>query len=114
MRMHGNRCSVKLTWIWLGAAVAALALPGLAGAEIVSPTRAQSLLAVARDGSPRVAYVSGRYVVVGRRTAAGWRFVRTGPVPGTRPVLAGLVVDGRLRTSVLVEAENGSWLALSS
>jgi hypothetical protein len=35
-------------------------------------------------------------------------------VPGTRPVLAGLVVDGRLRTSVLVEAENGSWLALSS
>jgi hypothetical protein len=114
MRMHGNRCSVKLAWIWLGAAVAALALPGLAGAEIVSPTQAQSLLAVARDGSPRVAYASGRFVVVGRRTAAGWRFVRTGPVPGTRPVLAGLVVDGRLRTSVLVEAENGSWLALSS
>jgi hypothetical protein len=114
MRMHGNRCSVKLAWIWLGAAVAALALPGLARTEIVSPTQSQSLLAVARDGSPRVAYMSGRDVVVGRRTGAGWKFARAGRVPGTRPVLAGLVVDGRLRTSVLVEAENGSWLALSS
>jgi hypothetical protein len=114
MRMHGNRCSVKLAWIWLGAAVAALALPGLARTEIVSPTQSQSLLAVARDGSPRVAYMSGRDVVVGRRTGAGWKFARAGRVPATRPVLAGLVVDGRLRTSVLVEAENGSWLALSS
>jgi hypothetical protein len=112
--MHGNRCSVKLASIWLGAAVAALALPGLAKAELVSPTKSDALLAVARDGSPRVAYTSGRDVVVARRTGAGWRFVRAGRVPGTRPVLAGLVVDGRLRTSVLLEAENGSWLALSS
>lgn len=114
MRMHGNRCSVKLAWIWLGTAVAALALPGLARSEIVSPTHTQSLLAVARDGSPRVAYMSGRDVVVARRTAAGWSVARAGRAPGGRPVLAGIAVDGRLRTSVLVEAENGSWLALSS
>ncbi|HSC73465.1 MAG TPA: hypothetical protein VLB89_04810 [Gaiellaceae bacterium] len=114
MRMHGNRCSVKSAWIWLGTALAALSLPGLAKAEIVAPTASQALLTVARDGSPRVGYMSGRDVVVARRTAGGWKFVRAGRVPGTRPVLAGLAVDGRLRTSVLVEAENGSWLALSS
>jgi hypothetical protein len=112
--MHGNRCSVKLAWISLVAASSALALPGLATAEIVAPTQSDALLAVARDGKPRVAYASGRDLVVARRAAAGWRFVRAGRVPGTRPVLAGLVVDGRFRTSVLVEAENGSWLALSS
>jgi len=112
--MHGNRCSVKLAWICAATALAALALPGVAKAELVSPTQSQALLAVARDGSPRVAYTSGRNVVVGRRAGSGWRFVRVGRVPGTRPVLAGLVVDGRLRASVLVEAENGSWIALSS
>src|SRR5262249_27174078 len=112
--MHGNRCSVKLAWIWLGTGLAALALPGVAKAEIVAPSKSQALLAVARDGSPRVAFTSGRDVVVARRTGGGWKSVRAGRVPGTRPVLAGLVVAGRLRTSVLVEAENGSWIALSS
>jgi hypothetical protein len=103
-----------LAWKGLAAAVLALALPGLAKAEIVSPTRSEALLAAAPDGSPRVAFTSGRDVVVGRRAAAGWRFVHVGRVPGTSPVLAGLVVDGRGRTSVLVEATNGSWLALAS
>jgi hypothetical protein len=112
--MHGNRCSVKLAWISLGAALAALSLPLAANAELVAPTASDALLAVGRDGSPRVAYISGRDIVVARRTAGGWRFVRAGRVPGTRPVLAGLVVDRQLRTSVLVEAENGSWVALSS
>jgi hypothetical protein len=112
--MHANRCSVKLAWICPGAAFAVLALPGPATAEIVAPTDSQALLAVARDGSPRVAFTSGRDVVVARRADGRWRFVRAGRVPGTRQVLAGLVVDGRLRTSVLVEGENGSWLALSS
>jgi hypothetical protein len=114
MRMHGNRCSVKLAWIWLGTALAVLSLPVSAKAEVVAPTGSDALLAVARDGSPRVAYLSDRDVVVGRRTSGAWRFVRVGRVPGTRPVLAGLVVDRQLRTSVLVEAENGSWIALSS
>lgn len=111
--MHANRCYVKLAWIGLGALVALLALPTRARAELVAPTTSDALLAVAPDGSPRVTYTSGRDVVVGRRTTAGWRFTRVGKVPGTRPVLAGLVVDGRARTSVLVEAENGRWLALA-
>jgi hypothetical protein len=72
------------------------------------------MLAVARDGSPRVAYMSGRDAIVGRRTSAGWKFVRAGRVPGKRPVVSGLVVDGRGRTSLLVEAENGAWVALAS
>jgi hypothetical protein len=112
--MHANRCSVKSAWIGLAAALGLLALPVPAGAELVAPTQSQALLAVAPNGAPRVAFLSGRDVVVGRRTDAGWKFTRAGRVPGTRPVLAGLVVDGRLRTSVLVEAENGSWLALAS
>src|SRR5262245_14906539 len=108
--MHGNRRYVKLAWIGL---LAALALPGRAGAEIVTPTRGPALLAVARDGSPRVAFVSGRDLVVARRREAGWTFTRLGRVPGARPVLAGLVIDGRGRPSVLVEAEKGAWLALA-
>lgn len=112
--MHDNRRYVKSPRICLGLGLALLALPGPARAELVAPTQGEALLAVARDGSPRVAYASGRDIVVGRRTGAGWRFVRAGRVPGTSPVLAGLVVDGRGRTSVLVEAANGSWLALAS
>jgi hypothetical protein len=112
--MHANRCSVKLAWIGLAAGLGVLGLPVSAGAELVAPATSQALLAVAPNGAPRVAFTSGRDVVVGRRTDAGWKFTHAGRVPGTRPVLAGLVVDGRLRTSVLVEAENGSWLALAS
>jgi hypothetical protein len=112
--MHENRCYVKSAWIGLVAAAGLLFLPTVARAELVAPTKSEALLAVAPDGSPRVAYASGRNVVVGRRTAAGWKFVRAGRVPGTSPVLAGLVVDGRGRASLLVEARQGGWLALAS
>jgi hypothetical protein len=60
-----------------------------------------------------VAFLSGRDLAVGRRAASVWTFTRLGRVPGTRPVLAGLVVDGRGRSSVLVEQERGAWLALA-
>ena len=109
--MHGNDRYVKLALIGL---VGGLALPGPANAEIVAPAQSQALLAVAKDGTPRVAFFSGADVVVARRGAAGWTFARAGRVPGTSPVLAGLVVDGRGRSSVLVEDERGSWLALAS
>jgi hypothetical protein len=79
----------------------------------VAPTTGPALLGVARDGSPRVAFVSGRDLVLARRGAARWTFARLGRVPGTRPVLAGLVVDGRGRSSVLVQADSGAWLALA-
>ena len=108
--MHGNGRYVKLAWIGL---LSALALPAPARAEIVSPTTGPGLLAVAGDGSPRVAFLSGRDVVVARRTAAGWTFARAGRAPGQIPVLSGLVVDPAGRSSTLVEAENGSWLALA-
>jgi hypothetical protein len=112
--MHANRCSVKLAWKSLATVAVLLALPGMAKAELVAPTQSDAVLAVGSDGAPRVAYTSGRDVVVGRRTAGGWKFARVGTVPVRRPVLSGLVVDGRGRASVLVQAVNGSWLALAS
>src|SRR5918911_3126286 len=104
--MHGKRRYVKSLRIWTTAVLSVLALPATAKAEIVAPTTSDALLAVARDGTPRVAFFSGRDLVVARRGAAGWTFARAGRVPGTSPVLAGLVVDGRGRSSVLAEAEN--------
>jgi hypothetical protein len=112
--MHANLRYVKLARIGLVCALGAVALPAAAEAELVAPTQSNALLAVAPDGSPRVAYAAGRDVVVGRRTNAGWRFVRAGRVPGTRPVLAGVVVDAHGRTSVLVEGLTGGWLALAA
>src|SRR3954471_3501184 len=108
--MHGNRRYVKLAWIGL---LAGLVVPAPARAEIVVPRPGPALLAVARDGSPRVAFVSGRDLVVARRGPARWTFTRLGRVPGSGHVLAGLVVDGRGRPSVLVEAPQGQWLALA-
>ncbi|MFL6010967.1 MAG: hypothetical protein ACJ74B_01215 [Gaiellaceae bacterium] len=79
----------------------------------MAPTASRGLLATARDGSPRVAFVSGRDVVIARRRGIErWTYARVGRVPGSSPVLAGLVVDARGRPSVLVEAEDGAWLAL--
>jgi hypothetical protein len=109
--MHANHRYVKLAWI---AAVAALALPVGARAEIVAPTQADARLAVARDGSPRVAFLSQRDVVIGGRGADHWVFTRVGRAPNAKGFVAGLVVDRRGRTSVLVEAENGAWLALAA
>jgi hypothetical protein len=111
---HANHGYVKSAWSSLVVAAVVLFLPTVARAELVAPTKSEALLAAAPDGTPRVAYASGRDVLVGRRTAAGWKFARVGRVPGTSPVLAGLVVDGRGRTSVLVEARQGGWLALAS
>jgi len=103
--MHGNRRYVKLAWIGL---VSALALPTPVGAELVAATPSQGLLAVAPDGSPRVAFLSATDVVVARRGATAWAFAPAGRAPGPKPVLAGLDVDGKGRASILVEAENGA------
>ena len=109
--MHGNRCYVKLAWIGV---ISVLALHAPARAEVVSPTTGQGVLAVAPDGSPRVAFLSGRDVVIARRGTAGWTFARAGRAVGEKPVLAGLSVDARGRASVLVESEDGGWLELAS
>lgn len=111
--MHGNRCYVKLASICL-LGLLSLALAAAARAEIVAPTSGRGLLAVAQDGTPRVGFLSGRDVVVARRSASGWSFA-TGQSAsfGGNAVLAGLVVDPKGRSTVLVEAESGSWLAWS-
>src|SRR5829696_10597462 len=109
MPMHGNTRYVKLAWIGLAAALAAFLAP-TAEAEIVAPTEAQAALAVARDGSARVAYVSGRDVVIARRQARDrWSFTRLRTLPSGRAHIAGLVIDARGRPSVLAAADNGSW-----
>jgi hypothetical protein len=110
--MHGNRRYVKLAQIGLATALALVFLPSPAGAEIVAPTAARGFLAVASDGSPRVAFLSARDVAVARRTTSGWSFKGSGGLPGGDAVVAGLVVDRQGRANVLVEAQNGSWLAL--
>jgi hypothetical protein len=109
--MHDNRRYVKLAWIGIVVGLTGL-LPARAQAEVVSPTAAPAFLATAADASPRVSYLAGRDVVVARRAGGRWSSARAGRVPAGRAFVAGLVVDRRGRTSVLVEAENGSWLAL--
>jgi hypothetical protein len=113
--MHGNQRYVKLAkTIVLLAGLASTALPSPAQAEIVVATGARGFLAVAPDGTPRVAYLSGRDVIVARRAGGSWSFGRAGRVPSGKATIAGLVVDRRDRTSILVEAEDGSWLALGN
>ena len=55
--MHGNRRYVKLTWIALPVG---LALASPARAEVVTRRADRGVLAVAPDGSPRVAYPEPR------------------------------------------------------
>jgi len=100
-----------LAWIGL---LAGLAAASPARAEIVAPTASPALLAVARDGTPRVAFLSGRDLVLARRGTAKWSFTKLGRLPAGTPVLAGLVLDGRARASVLVEGNGGRWLALAN
>ncbi|HEX6664787.1 MAG TPA: hypothetical protein VF025_14035 [Gaiellaceae bacterium] len=92
----------------------AASLPTAAHAEIVSPAAAQGSLAVGHDGTPYVASLIGRDVSLSRRTSAGWVSTPLGRAPGSGGVLSGLVVDGRGVAWALVQAENGSWLALAS
>jgi hypothetical protein len=99
----------------LAAGLALVFLPARAEAEIVAPFSGRGALAVTADGSPRVVFLSGRDVVLARRSAPSeWSFARTGRVPRGNAVIAGLVVDRQGRASILVEAENGSWLGLAS
>jgi hypothetical protein len=113
-RAHEKRRYVKLAWIGLALAVGVSVLPSRAAAELVASTTSQAALVVAADGSPRVAFLSGRDLVVARRGASGWTFDSPGKPPRGTVVIAGLAVDLQGRASALLEAENGSWLALAS
>jgi hypothetical protein len=93
----------------------ALTLPGLARAELVpgSTGATDSLLAVAADGSPRVAFVAadGSIVFSTREADGSWQ---EQPVPATlaAPALVGLQL-GPAGAVLLLEASNGSRLVLA-
>jgi hypothetical protein len=111
--MHGNRRYVKSMWI---GAVAVLAFASPARAEVVvhGPDRAQ--LAVAANGTPSVAYTSGRTLFSAVRTANGrWTRTRLGRLPAAGVTLSGArVVEGSGRSlAVLAEDGEGRWLALA-
>jgi hypothetical protein len=83
----------------------ALLLPATADAEVVAPGVSQGALAVARDGSPRVAWIAGRRLLLATRDGA-WRPTSIATLP---------TVDGRVagvsENAVLVEARR-TWIRL--
>jgi hypothetical protein len=83
----------------------ALLLPGTAEAEVVAPGVSQGALAVARDGSPRVAWIEGRRLLLASREGS-WRPTSIATLPS---------VDGRVagvsESAVLVEARR-TWIRL--
>ncbi|HEX6702209.1 MAG TPA: hypothetical protein VF101_15885 [Gaiellaceae bacterium] len=91
-------------------AACALVAPAVARAELVAPGVASGALAVARDGSPFVAYVRGRSLFLTTRTS-GWRSERAAVLPAAGTV-AGIAVDGSGRVAVLAEGADGRWLVL--
>lgn len=83
----------------------ALLLPGTAEAEVVAPGVSEGALAVARDGSPRVAWIAGRQLIFARRDGT-WL---PGPI-ATLPTTDGRVT-GLAENAVLVEGRR-AWIRL--
>ena len=98
----GYRVAVKGLIPLLGLA---LLLPSTAPAEVVAPGVSQGALAVARDGSPRVAWLEGRRLMLANR-GASWRPSPIATLPTTEGRIAGLTEN-----AVLVEARR-SWIRL--
>jgi hypothetical protein len=94
-------------------AVAAF-LAGAADAAVVVRSADDAALALAPDGSPRVAYAAGGALFFASPRADGsWASTRLGRLPSGRPRIAGVEVDDRGRAFVLVEDEGGRWLRLA-
>src|ERR671937_2491926 len=98
--VHANLRYVKLAQIGLATGLVAVFLPGLAAAEVVAPEAGPAALAVASDGTPRVAFLSVRDVAIATKSGTTWSFRRIGRVPGRKAFIAGLVVGPDGRTSV--------------
>jgi hypothetical protein len=92
-------------------AACALAAPAVARAELVAPGVASGALAVARDGSPFVAYVRGRSLFLTTRSS-GWKSERVAVLPASGGSVAGITVAASGRVAVLAEAADGRWLVL--
>ena len=83
----------------------ALLLPGTAEAEVVAPGVSESALAVARDGSPRVAWIDGRRLILATRDGS-WRSSPIATLPTAEGRVAGLAEN-----AILVEARR-TWIRL--
>jgi len=100
----------------LAAALAvSLLLPAVAAAEDVpgSEIATDATLAVAPDGSPRVAFVGGGELRVAARGADGsWTAETAAPLPGSSAIVDSAAVAPGGASFVLVQDPNGRWLAL--
>ena len=83
----------------------ALLLPATARAEVVAPGVTDGALAVARDGSPRVAWIDGRRLMLATREGF-WRPSALGTLPTVEGRIAGLAAN-----AVLVEGRR-TWIRL--
>jgi hypothetical protein len=96
------------------AVLVALALAlgaGAADAALVVRAADDAALALAPDGSPRVAYAAGGALFLASpRRDGSFARARIGRLPAGRPRVAGVEVDSRGRAFVLVEDEAGGWL----
>jgi hypothetical protein len=96
------------------AAVIALAAPGAALAEAVPGASTNAVLAVAADGTPRVASEAGGRLTIAARDASGsWSTLRTAALPGAGVLLEGIAVEPSGAVDVLVGDAHGRWLALA-
>ena len=98
----------------LVASLLALAAGGSAQAALVARSADDAVLALAQDGSPRVAYAAnGELFLATRRRDGAWTRTRVGRLPAGTPRLAGLEIVARGRPYVLVEDADGRWLTLA-
>jgi hypothetical protein len=95
------------------AATGLVAAPAVARAELVTRDAATGTLALAPDGSPRVAYVSGRRLLLAARSAGAWTVRPSALLPSERGVVVGLAVDALGRASILAEDDGRRWLVLT-
>jgi hypothetical protein len=117
MPAHGNHRYVKSARIRLTALllplIGALALAAPAQGELVAPVNAQAVLAVGPKSAPVVAYTNRGGLYVARSGSNGWRARRVLALPAGTTYLAGMVVDGRGRPSILAEDLRGGRLVLA-
>jgi hypothetical protein len=98
--VHENGRYVKLALVGLVAAL----LPSVARAEVVSDRADSGVLAVGARGTPTVAYLDDRGLVVTTRAASGWRPARVAlPMPATEAAIVSAVVGRDGRPTVLVQ-----------
>ena len=97
--------------------LAALVLPAAGRAEVVAPDVTEAALAVARDGSPRVAWIDGRRLLVATR-GASWRAAAVATLPSVGGRMAGVsenavLVEGRRSWIRLVVRSGNRWRVLT-